>query len=156
MCSKENRRFKFKRVTGINESKILTKYASCECKCKFDGRKFDSNQKWNDVKRRCECKKHHICEKDYIWNPATCSCENSKYLANIIDDSVIMCDEIIEVDAEAKLNDEETKTTPKHFNEKKQPLKHLVSVFYLHFINYYNIIDIVSYYYLLLPVKMSH
>ena len=41
-------------------------------------------------------KKYHICEKDYIWNPATCSCENGKYLASIIDDSVIMCYEIIE------------------------------------------------------------
>ena len=37
----------------------------------------------------------HICEKDYIWNPATCSCKNSKYLRSIIDDSVITCDEII-------------------------------------------------------------
>ena len=25
-------------------------------------------------------KKHHVCEKDYIWNPSTCSCENGKYL----------------------------------------------------------------------------
>ena len=24
--------------------------------------------------------KKHICEKDYIWNPATCSCESGKYL----------------------------------------------------------------------------
>ena len=30
-------------------------------------------------------KKHHVCEKDYIWNPSTCSCENGKYLASIID-----------------------------------------------------------------------
>ena len=30
-------------------------------------------------------KKHHVCEKDYIWNPSTCSCENRKYLASIID-----------------------------------------------------------------------
>ena len=37
-------------------------------------------------------KKHHICEKDYIWRP----CENGKYLANIIDDLVITCNEIIE------------------------------------------------------------
>ena len=36
-----------------------------------------------------KCKKHHICEKDYIWNPATCSCEKGKYLANILDGSVI-------------------------------------------------------------------
>ena len=55
--------------------------------------------------------KHHICEKDYIWNPATCSCKNIKYLASIIDNSVIMCDEIIE----------ETKTVPTNFNEKKVP-----------------------------------
>ena len=30
-------------------------------------------------------RKHHVCEKDYIWNPSTCSCENRKYLARIID-----------------------------------------------------------------------
>ena len=41
-------------------------------------------------------KKHHICEKDYIWHPATCSCENGKYLASTIDNFVITCDEIIE------------------------------------------------------------
>ena len=27
-----------------------------------------------------ECKKHHICEKEYGWNPSTCICEIfSKY-----------------------------------------------------------------------------
>ena len=31
-------------ITGINESKILTKCISCECKCKFDGRKCNSDQ----------------------------------------------------------------------------------------------------------------
>ena len=35
-------------------------------------------------------------EKDYIWNPNTCSCVNGKYLASIIDDSVITSYEIIE------------------------------------------------------------
>ena len=29
----------FNMITGINELKILTKHISCECKCKFDGRK---------------------------------------------------------------------------------------------------------------------
>ena len=28
-------------ITGINESKTLTKHLSCECKCKFDGRKWN-------------------------------------------------------------------------------------------------------------------
>ena len=49
--------------------------------------------------------------KNYIWNPATCSCKNGKYLASIINNSVIKCDETIEADTEAKLYDEETKTT---------------------------------------------
>ena len=26
-------------ITRINESKALTKHISCECKCRFDGRK---------------------------------------------------------------------------------------------------------------------
>ena len=75
----------FNIITGINKSKTLTKHISCVCKCKFDGRKFNSNQKWYNDKCRCECKNQHICEKDYIWNPATCSCENGKYLASIDD-----------------------------------------------------------------------
>ena len=60
------------------------------------------NQKWNNDKCRCQCRKHHICEKDYIWNLATCSCKNRDYLASIIDDSVITCDETI--DAEVNKN----------------------------------------------------
>ena len=60
----------------------------------------NSNQNWNNNKYWCQCKKHHICEKDYIWHPAICSCENGKYLASIFDDSVITCDELI--DAEEK------------------------------------------------------
>ena len=51
----------FNMNTGINESKKLTKHILCECKCKFDGRKCNSNQKWNNDKCWCECKKHHIC-----------------------------------------------------------------------------------------------
>ena len=59
--------------TRMNESKILTKHISCECKYKFEGRKCNSNQKWNNDKCQCKCKKHHICEKECIWDPATCS-----------------------------------------------------------------------------------
>ena len=36
-------------ITGINELKTLTKHS------KFDGRKCNSNQKWNNDKCRCEC-----------------------------------------------------------------------------------------------------
>ena len=41
-------------------------------------------------------KKRNIWEKDYIWNPATYSCQNGKCLASIMDNSPIMCDEVIE------------------------------------------------------------
>ena len=79
----------FNRITGINGPKTLTKHISCQCKCKFDGRKHNSDQWWNNDKCQSECKKHHLCEKDYVWNPATCSCENGEYLVSIIVDSAI-------------------------------------------------------------------
>ena len=44
-------------------------------------------------------KRCHVCEKDYVWNPAIClrSCfENGKYLASTMNDSVITYDEIME------------------------------------------------------------
>ena len=31
-------------IIGINESKILTKHISCKEKCKFNGRKYNSDQ----------------------------------------------------------------------------------------------------------------
>ena len=82
-------------ITGINE---------CLCKCKFDGRKYNSNQKCYNDKFWWECKKHHICEKSYTWNPATFSCKNGKYLASNLHNSEITYDEVIEV--------EERKTIP--------------------------------------------
>ena len=101
----------FNIIREINESKTITKHISYECKCKFDERKCNSNQWWNNDKCWCEWKKHHICENDYIWNPTTCIGGNRKYLASIMDDSVITCDEIIE------------ETVPTNFNEKKATCK---------------------------------
>ena len=86
----------FSLITGINVAKTLRMHTSYECKCKFDKTNCKSNKQWNNDKCQCECKKHHICEKEYVWNPATCSCENGKYLASIVDDSVITCDDVIE------------------------------------------------------------
>ena len=74
-------------------------------------------------------------EKYYLWNPATCSCKNGKYLENIMDDSVIRCDEIIEP------YNEETKTIPLNFNKKIWPVKYKISIFCLSFYYYHYIID---------------
>ena len=37
-------------ITERNESKIAVKDKSCECKCKLSGKKWNSNQKWNNEK----------------------------------------------------------------------------------------------------------
>ena len=107
-------------ITEINESKTLTKHISCERKCKSYGTTCNSNLWWNSNKYRCECIKHHICEKDYIWNYSTCNCENGKYLASIMDNSAIICDQITEVDLETKSNDEKTNFHEININCKTQ------------------------------------
>ena len=98
-------------ITGINESKTLTKHISCKCKYTFHGRNWDWNQSWNNDKFWSKCKKHHIFEKDYIWNPSTCISENKKYLASIMDNWAIIYDEIIE------------ETAPTNFNKNKETCK---------------------------------
>ena len=37
-------------ITGTNESETVTKHIPCECKCRFDGRKCNSGQWWNNNK----------------------------------------------------------------------------------------------------------
>ena len=86
----------FNIITEIKEWKTFIKHILCKCKCKFDGRKCNSDQWWNKDKCWCECKKCHEYEKDYILNPSTCSCENGKYIASIIDDLEVTWDEVIE------------------------------------------------------------
>ena len=119
----------FNMITGIDEFKTLTKHISCECKCKFDGRKYNSEQWWNNDKCWCECKKCHVCEKGYVWNLATCSYENGYYLESFLDDSAIICDKVIDVEADGKSDDtgksydEETERVPTNFNEKKAACK---------------------------------
>ena len=82
-------------IKEINESKKLTKCIWCECKCKFSERNYNANQCWNNDKYLFERKKRHLCDKDHVWNPATCTYENGKCLPSIMDDSVITCDEIV-------------------------------------------------------------
>ena len=79
----------------------------------MDGRKYNLNKKWKNDKCRCECKKYIICEKDYIGNPPTYYCKNGKYLANIMDNSVI----------------QQTKTVATNFNKIMQPAKQKSSIF---------------------------
>ena len=92
-------------IIGINVLKTLTKHISCKCKCKFDEKKCNSNQWWNNDKCWCECKNSYVKK---IMNPATCNRKNGQSLASIMDDSAIRCNEILESYGEGT-----------NFNEKK-------------------------------------
>ena len=58
---------------------------------------------------------------NYVLDPATCNCKNGKCLSSIMDDSVIICNEIIKEKFKQILT------------EIKQTVKHKISIFYLHF-----------------------
>ena len=58
----------FQMITGKIESKVLRKDISSEFKYRFDGKKCNSNQMWNNDKCQSKYKKHNIRGKDYIWN----------------------------------------------------------------------------------------
>ena len=56
-----------------------------------------------------------MCKKDFIWNPATCSCKKGKYLTSAIDDPVITCDEIMETTKAVPTKTVPTKSTSINF-----------------------------------------
>ena len=66
----------FNLITKKNEVKAMTKHISCACKCKFNSRICNSNQKWSNKRSQCGCKSYRKCRKSYSWNPSTCICEN--------------------------------------------------------------------------------
>ena len=43
-------------ITRIHQSKVLTKPITFNCKCKLNGKTFNSNKKWNKDLFRCEYK----------------------------------------------------------------------------------------------------
>ena len=73
------------------------KHISYNCKCKFNSTKCNSDPKWNNKTCQCEFKNYCMCKKDDSWNRSTCICENAKCLKSIVDGSIIMCNEIINV-----------------------------------------------------------
>ena len=79
-------------ITSINESKLLTKYVSCKCECKSDVRKLSSNQTISVAVIVKISKNKNLCKKGILYlDSAARNCENGgKYLAIVIDDSVIM------------------------------------------------------------------
>ena len=67
-------------------------------------------------------KKIIYVKKKIVCNSATSSCENGKYLAGIMDDSVITCDKVIDEDYEKM-----------KLTKRKQSVKYRISIIYLLF-----------------------
>ena len=105
-------------ITEINKKRTVTKHISCKLECKFDGRKCNFSQKWNNDKCWCECKnpkEHRVCKKGYFWNPATCSCKNIKYAESVVGTSVVICDKIIDTTKSTSAKTVRTKYTLTNF-----------------------------------------
>ena len=91
----------------------MNKYIPCKYKCNFHGKKCNSDQKWNKqlCLRECKSPRKH--------NARASTCKSCKYLKSIIRDSVILCDEIIELTKTFPTKTTSTKTVPTSFKEKK-------------------------------------
>ena len=53
-----------------------------------------------------------MCKKDYIWNPDTCICGNSKYVGSVIDELLIKYDRIIDTTKSTLVKTFPPKTVP--------------------------------------------
>ena len=83
-------------ITGINQSKILTKHISCECKYKFETNVSQTNGGIT-INVDVSVKNIIYVKKNTFGTLVHLFFENGKYLLSIMDDSVITCDEVIEL-----------------------------------------------------------
>ena len=76
----------FNMITGINELKKLTKHILCKCKCRFDGRKCNTDQWWNNSKCRCECTTNLYSNipTNFIEKKAACKTQNFYILTAVL------------------------------------------------------------------------
>ena len=114
----------FNMIPGKNESNILTKDISCECTCRFDEKNVIQINGGTSVNADVSIKNVVYLKKIILGILVHVVVK----MENIMHDSVIMCDEIIDA--------EETKTIPKNITCKTK-------IFYFFtylFINYHCII----------------
>ena len=45
----------FSIITKTNQTKAMVKHISFDCKCKYNSKACNSNQKWNSKTFQCEC-----------------------------------------------------------------------------------------------------
>ena len=92
-------------------------------------------------------------KNEYSWNPSSCICENSGYLKNLADNSVLRCNEIVSVTDSVSTNVTSTisinvtSTVLINFDDKKVWFKMDYHILHMFFIRDY--ITIYDSYYLL-------
>ena len=77
----------FNLMSRTNETRHIKWHETCKCTYWLDASVCNDKQRWNDDKRRCECKElinKVVCDKGYIWNPSNCEfdkrCDVGEYL----------------------------------------------------------------------------
>ena len=106
----------FNLLARINETRKIIWHETCKCVCRLTSAICNDRQEWNENKCRCECKEDLVsklaCDKRYILNPSTCSCERDRYCKTgqyldyknfvcrkkIIDDLIEQCTSIGDMD----------------------------------------------------------
>ena len=118
----------FNLLTRINETRKIVWHETCKCVCRLTSIICNDRQEWNENKCRCECKEDLVsklvCDKGYIWNPSTSSCEYDRYCETgqyldyknyvcrkkITDDLIEQCNNIVDIENKhntlSKKNDE--------------------------------------------------
>ena len=68
-------------MSRANEARQIEWHETCKCKCRLNANVCNNKERWNNKKRRFECKElidKGRCEKGFIWNPSICECECGK------------------------------------------------------------------------------
>ena len=71
----------FNLMSRTNETKQIEWHEMFKCKCRLDASVCNNKQRWNEDKRRCECKElfgKGVYDKGFMWNPSNCECECDK------------------------------------------------------------------------------
>ena len=106
----------FNMITGINESKTLMKHISYYCRYKFEGGRFNSNQKRNNDEYQCECEnpiKRCVCKAIMMGILEDCETDenlkNCTCMKNLAYNSVITCCEIVNTSETVSIESIDTK-----------------------------------------------
>ena len=105
----------FNLLARINETRKIVWHETCKCVCRLTSAICNDRQEWNENKCRCECKEDLVnklaCDKGFMWNPSTFSCECDRYcetgqyldykncvfIKKIIDDLIEQCTSIADM-----------------------------------------------------------